>query len=88
MLESPAEKLKRRTYNVTAMSFTPSEIVEAVRKHVPDLKATYNVDERQGIGESKHVPDLKTTYNVDERQGIGESRPEGVLQCRRETGHG
>jgi len=52
MLESPAEKLKRRTYNVTAMSFTPSEIVEAVRKHVPDLKATYNVDERQGIAET------------------------------------
>merc|ERR1719341_791386 len=52
MLESPAEKLKRRTYNVTAMSFTPSEIVEAVRKHVPDLKATYNVDERQAIAET------------------------------------
>ena len=51
MLVAPEEKLKRRTYNVTAMSFSPEEIVTAVRKHFPDLKATYKPDSRQNIGE-------------------------------------
>ncbi|XP_045119781.1 L-threonine 3-dehydrogenase, mitochondrial-like [Portunus trituberculatus] len=52
MLVAPEEKLKRRTYNVTAMSFSPEEIVAAVRKHFPDLKATYKPDSRQNIADT------------------------------------
>lgn len=50
MLIAPEDLLKRRTYNVTAMSFTPEEIVEAVRRHFPDLPVTYRPDSRQNIG--------------------------------------
>lgn len=46
----PEEKLKLRTYNVNAMSFTPAELADAIKKHVPNFKVTYNVDSRQDIG--------------------------------------
>ncbi|KAF2361247.1 NAD-dependent epimerase/dehydratase [Trinorchestia longiramus] len=52
MLVAPEEQLKRRTYNVTAMSFTPAEIVVAVQKHFPDLKVSYRPDDRQQIADT------------------------------------
>ena len=50
----PPEALKQRTYNVTAMSFTPEEIVRSVQRHVPDLKVSYAPDSRQQIGQMKN----------------------------------
>ena len=50
-METPNEKLSMRTYNVAAMSFTPAEIADAVRKYVPNLSVSYKVDERQKIGQ-------------------------------------
>ncbi|KAG0714049.1 L-threonine 3-dehydrogenase, mitochondrial [Chionoecetes opilio] len=52
MLVAPSDKLKRRTYNVTAMSFSPEEIVAAVRRHHPDLHVTYKPDSRQNIADT------------------------------------
>lgn len=49
-MTAPKEKLKRRVYNVTAMSFTPEELVEKLSKHVPELRVTYKPDSRQEIG--------------------------------------
>lgn len=49
-MTAPKEKLKRRVYNVTAMSFTPEELVDKLSKHVPELRVTYNPDSRQEIG--------------------------------------
>jgi threonine 3-dehydrogenase len=50
-METPAVKLKRRVYNVTAMSFTPEELAAAIAKHVPEIKVTYRPDSRQAIGQ-------------------------------------
>jgi threonine 3-dehydrogenase len=50
-MEADNAKLKQRTYNIAAMSFTPAQIVEEVRKHIPHLKVTYNPDSRQNIGQ-------------------------------------
>lgn len=48
------EKLRLRTYNVAAMSFTPEEIATAIRRHMPNLTLTYNVCPiRQAIGKSR-----------------------------------
>ena len=49
-MEIPSKELKQRTYNVTAMSFTPEELVEEVKKYVPNLNAKYEPDSRQMIG--------------------------------------
>ena len=49
-MEFPAEKLNQRTYNVTAMSFTPEELFREIKKHVPNLKISYRDDSRQVIG--------------------------------------
>ena len=50
-MQYPAEKLKQRTYNITAMSFTPEELFAEIRKHVPELKTSYNIDPmKQSIG--------------------------------------
>lgn len=50
-LEMPNERLTRRVYNVTSMSFTPEELVDAIAKYVPDMKISYLPDSRQEIGE-------------------------------------
>ncbi|XP_043597594.1 L-threonine 3-dehydrogenase, mitochondrial isoform X2 [Bombus pyrosoma] len=51
-LNAPNEQLQRRVYNVTAMSFTPEELFNELKKHVPDLKISYKPDARQYIAES------------------------------------
>ncbi|XP_066287653.1 L-threonine 3-dehydrogenase, mitochondrial-like isoform X1 [Branchiostoma lanceolatum] len=52
MLEAPDEDWKLRTYNITAMSFTPEEIAEELKKHIPDLEVTYKPDDRQQIADT------------------------------------
>lgn len=49
-MAAPEELLKRRTYNVTAMSFTPEELVNKLAPHIPELSVTYKPDSRQDIG--------------------------------------
>lgn len=52
IMETPAENLKLRTYNVSAMSFTPQELVQIVTKYVPDLRVDYKPDSRQAIADT------------------------------------
>jgi len=53
MIDTPKEELKIRTYNISAMSFTPKEISEEVKKIMPEFEISYDVDSvRQKIAES------------------------------------
>ncbi|XP_076059066.1 L-threonine dehydrogenase [Oratosquilla oratoria] len=52
MLVAPEHLLRRRTYNVTAMSFTPEEIVAEVKKYAPNLRVSYRPDSRQSIADT------------------------------------
>eukprot|EP00096_Caligus_rogercresseyi_P008470 TRINITY_DN2730_c0_g1_i2.p1 TRINITY_DN2730_c0_g1~~TRINITY_DN2730_c0_g1_i2.p1 ORF type:complete len:358 (-),score=51.30 TRINITY_DN2730_c0_g1_i2:7-1080(-) len=45
-------RLSTRTYNVHAMSFTPQELFDVVKKYVPNLKIEYHADERQKIADT------------------------------------
>ena len=50
LLEAPTEKLNMRTYNISAISVTPEELADELRKFMPTLKMDYEPDERQAIG--------------------------------------
>lgn len=50
-METPQENLSLRTYNLTAMSFTPEELEKEMRNYYPDMKVEYKPDPtRQRIG--------------------------------------
>jgi len=51
-MTAPNEKLRRRVYNVTAMSFTPEELAGEISKYIPELTVTYRPDSRQLIADS------------------------------------
>lgn len=53
IMQAPAEKVKiRSSYNLSAMSFTPAEIAEAIKKHYPEFTINYEPDFRQKIADS------------------------------------
>ena len=53
LMEADESKLSlRSSYNVGGMSFTPKEVAEAIRKHRPDFKISYEPDFRQAIADS------------------------------------
>ena len=53
IMQAPAEQIKiRSSYNLAAMSFTPTVIAEEIKKHIPDFTITYKPDFRQKIADS------------------------------------
>jgi nucleoside-diphosphate-sugar epimerase len=53
IMQSPKEQIKiRSSYNLAAMSFTPTEIAEEIKKHIPEFEITYHPDFRQKIADS------------------------------------
>jgi nucleoside-diphosphate-sugar epimerase len=53
IMQAPAEQIKiRSSYNLAAMSFTPTEIATEIKKHIPDFTVTYRPDFRQIIADS------------------------------------
>jgi hypothetical protein len=71
----PAEQIKiRSSYNLAAMSFTPTEIAAEIKKHIPELRLATNqtsvkknshswpasIDDHQAGWNWNHKYDLKT----------------------------
>lgn len=51
-MQVPEENLPRRVYNVTAMSFSPEELFNEIKKNIPNAMISYKPDERQAIADS------------------------------------
>jgi len=53
IMQAPQEQIKiRSSYNLSAISFTPKEIADEIKKHIPEFTITYNPDFRQKIADS------------------------------------
>ena len=53
LMEAPAEQVKiRSSYNLAGVTFTPKQIADEIKKHIPDFEMTYNPDFRQAIADS------------------------------------
>ncbi|MBN2227029.1 MAG: L-threonine 3-dehydrogenase [candidate division Zixibacteria bacterium] len=54
LMEADPSRLKHRNaFNVTAMNFTPAQLAEEIRKHIPEFEIEYSVDPiRQEIADS------------------------------------
>ncbi|MEZ5047644.1 MAG: NAD-dependent epimerase/dehydratase family protein [Chitinophagaceae bacterium] len=53
LMEAPKENIKIRTsYNVSAMSFSPKDMNNVIKTHLPDFKMTYEIDFRDTIASS------------------------------------
>uniref|UniRef100_M4BH02 L-threonine 3-dehydrogenase, mitochondrial n=1 Tax=Hyaloperonospora arabidopsidis (strain Emoy2) TaxID=559515 RepID=M4BH02_HYAAE len=52
LMNAPNECLSQRTYNITALSFTPAEIVAAIQQVLPSFQVDYKPDFRQQIAQT------------------------------------
>jgi nucleoside-diphosphate-sugar epimerase len=53
LMQAPSESIKvRSSYNLSAMSFAPKEIYEAIKKHHPEFEISYREDYRQKIADT------------------------------------
>jgi nucleoside-diphosphate-sugar epimerase len=53
IMQAPSEQIKiRSSYNLAAMSFTPKQIGEEIKKHYPNFELSYTPDFRQKIADS------------------------------------
>lgn len=53
LMEAPTEKISIRTsYNIAGISFSPAEIAEEIKRHIPEFSMMYKPDYRQAIADS------------------------------------
>lgn len=53
IMHAPAENVKiRSSYNLAGISFTPAQIANEIKKHIPDFTISYKPDFRQQIANS------------------------------------
>lgn len=77
LMDAPKESLSiRSSYNLSGCSFTPAELAEEIKKHIPDFEIDYHPDFRQKIADSwpGSIDDsvARTDWGWKEKYSIGE----------------
>ncbi len=68
LMQAPKENLKTHmSYNLSAMSFSPKEMAEEIKKHIPEFEISYAPDHRQNIanGWPKSIDDTQAHTDWD-----------------------
>ncbi len=53
LMETDEKNIKTRLgYNISSLSFSPEEIANEIKKHIPEFECSYKPDERQRIADS------------------------------------
>jgi nucleoside-diphosphate-sugar epimerase len=67
-MDADPENIKlRSSYNIAAISFTPDEITNSIKNHIPNFKISYKPDFRQAIADSwpKSIDDSNARKDWD-----------------------
>ncbi len=81
LMEAESESIKvRSAYNLSSMSFNPSEIAKSIQNHIPDFKIDYDPDFRQAIADS-----WPSSIDDSEAQKEWDWKPEFDLDRTTET---
>jgi len=74
IMEAPLEKIKvRSSYNIAGMSFSPKELANEIKKHLPDFEITYAPDYRENIAKTwpTSIDDSKAREDWDWKNDYG-----------------
>eukprot|EP00823_Brevimastigomonas_motovehiculus_P001096 TRINITY_DN11631_c0_g1_i1.p1 TRINITY_DN11631_c0_g1~~TRINITY_DN11631_c0_g1_i1.p1 ORF type:complete len:349 (-),score=64.75 TRINITY_DN11631_c0_g1_i1:121-1116(-) len=90
LIEADASKLKQRVFNLTAMSFTPKDLAESIKKRIPSFEISYKPDFRQAIADSwpKSLDDsdAKNQWNWKAKYGVDEMTDDMLAYLKKKYG--
>lgn len=92
LMAAPADKIKVRTsYNLAAMSFTPAELAESIKKHIPGFTISYEPDARQAIAatwtESIDDQDARKDWGWKHQYDLDAMTLEMLTQLKKKYSH-
>jgi nucleoside-diphosphate-sugar epimerase len=91
LMEADASRLvNRNAYNLSAIDFTPAELAEAIRRHIPSFRIDYAVDpRRQGIADSwpESLDDgaARKEWGWKHEFGLAAMTEDMLIQLKKET---
>lgn len=93
LMQADSSKLKHRNaYNITAMSFTPEQIANEIKKHIPEFVIEYDIDPvKQSIADSwpnkLDDRDAREQWNYNPKYNLETMVEEMLYQISRRIKH-